>query len=495
MFVVPVISETGLKNLPYATICIILLNCLILFFFQSTDDTRINHAWSYYYDSGLAQIEVPRYAAWLDGKIQRENVYHLDNQSLIFFHNLMLADKHFLMQLAAEKIIQKTDTVYKEWKSLRKAYENKLSAVVSFHYGLAPAAPRLSSFFTYMFLHSSAGHLLSNMLFLWLAGCILETGTGRLKYITCYILSGLSSAILFCLIYHETTTPLVGASGAVSGLMGMFAVLFAKKKVRILYSLGFYFNYIKIHAAILLPVWVGIELCQIFMTGQGSVAYMTHITGIISGSVFALACIKFSGNKFSGNEEKTILKTDDINDTRQLIQAALHHMSRLELDKGRNLFEQVLLKNPDHIWALIHLFNILKLEPKNIAFHKTSRKLMDLLSENPNTYEKAFTIYEEYISLVKKPLIVSDSLLRYARIFMEIGQLRSASKILSGLLKSNPEAEGMSEAVMKLALEFRKKEIEKGWDKCCKIIIFKYPNSKEAKILQVELKNIMEPEI
>jgi len=77
-----------------------------------------------------------------------------------------------------------------------------------------------------MFLHGGFGHLLGNMIFLWLVGCMLEMGCGRGFYSAAYIVTGLCSVILFWSVYPKSTMPLIGASG----LMGAFTVLYGRKR-------------------------------------------------------------------------------------------------------------------------------------------------------------------------------------------------------------------------------------------------------------------------
>ena len=115
-----------------------------------------------------------------------------------------------------------------------------------------------------MFLHGSVSHLIGNMIFLWLVGCILEYGMGRRYYPVLYILGGLIAVLLYFAVKHTSIVPLVGASGAIAGLMGAFGVIFGRERVRIFLSLGFYFNYFKVRAIYLLPLWVGNELYQLF---------------------------------------------------------------------------------------------------------------------------------------------------------------------------------------------------------------------------------------
>jgi hypothetical protein len=249
-----------------------------------------------------------------------------------------------------------------------------------------------------MFLHGGVGHLMGNMVFLWILGCMLEIGSGRVLFTVIYLISGLLAAGCFYLIYSNSTTPLVGASGAISGLMGAYTVLYGKKKVTIFYSLGFYFDTIKITAILLLPVWLGEECYQLFFSGVSQVAYAAHIGGIAGGSVLA-----FTAQRLVGSIDKDSFEEAPQNKIGQLMQRALEHMGNLGLDQARLLFEEILELSPDNQDALIHLFNIHKLNPEQKIFHTTTQRLLQMLIRNPCNYQAALTYYETYSDIVNRP--------------------------------------------------------------------------------------------
>ena len=106
--------------------------------------------------------------------------------------------------LLSDQIIRETDQDYSSWKSMRLNYHKKMDDVVSWRYGLRPAAPRPLTWFSYMFLHGGLGHLIGNMIFLWLIGCMIEYGSGRLLFMTLYLFGGLAAAGLFWAINPHT---------------------------------------------------------------------------------------------------------------------------------------------------------------------------------------------------------------------------------------------------------------------------------------------------
>jgi len=297
MLIIPLTGKISWRNPPIVTIAIVLANCLVWFVLQAGDTQKQFEVSRFYFNSGLASIEISHYIAYREDRLQ-EPVEILtndqfDEETLVKNYLAMQQDEIFQQKLKNDEIIRPGDQIYTEWKDLKTEFEVERSQLTSLQYGFIPAQKSLLTSFTHMFMHGSTGHLVGNMIFLWIVGCMLEMGLGRLRYSVFYIFGGLCAVWLFWLIYMNSTIPLVGASGAIAGLMGAFAVLFGKRKVKIFYSLGFYFNYLKIPAIILLPIWIGQEFYQLFGGGATHVAYVAHIGGLIGGAFFSAAWSRF----------------------------------------------------------------------------------------------------------------------------------------------------------------------------------------------------------
>jgi membrane associated rhomboid family serine protease len=481
MFIIPLTGKISWRNPPRLTIGLILLNCLVFFVFQASDSQQQYHVSEYYFSSGLATIEVPRYVAYREGRLFNSSVsYHageLKEETMVRFYLEMERDYHFLEKLNSDEIVVPSDPEYAQWKSLRTEYRNMRSQIISLRYGFRPAYKSLLTAFTYMFLHSSAGHLVGNMIFLWIVGCMLEMGLGRMLYSGLYLFGGLAAAGVFWLIYKHSTVPVVGASGAIAGLMGAFAVLFGRKKVKIFYSLGFYFNYLKIPAIILLPIWVGNEFFQLFFGSARHVAYVAHIGGLTGGALFGFVCLKFSLRFQRDIFEE--LPEDNIS---PLLEKALKHIAELDMETGRQLLEQVLDKDPENIDALTHLFNIYKLDPENEKFHGTAKNLMFQLSRSYDTYEKAHAIYHDYVHHARHPHLSPQMYIQLSSIFSATGHLDNAVQILAMLVKKVPQFPGIPTALLKLAQAYRQNGMELKEEKCLQLICHKYPESSEAQV-------------
>ncbi len=164
------------------------------------------------------------------------------------------------------------------------------------NYGLVPShfveAPiqTYPNVFSAMFLHAGFMHLAGNMLFLWIFGNNIEDVLGKIRFITFYLICGMIAAM--CHVFMDTGSeiPMVGASGAISGVLGAYLMLFPKAKVKTLVFLGILITIVRIPAAFLLIFWLGIQIYSNLAMGSegGGVAWMAHIGGFIGGMILII---------------------------------------------------------------------------------------------------------------------------------------------------------------------------------------------------------------
>lgn len=154
-----------------------------------------------------------------------------------------------------------------------------------FEYGFKPAAPEIIDLFASMFLHGSLMHLAGNMLFLWIYGDNVEHRIGRANYLGVYIGSGLVATLSFAMFASTEITPLVGASGAISGVLGMYFLFFPRNEIKVfLFLFPFIFQTIWIRARWALGFYVVIDNVLPFVAGFSSnVAYGAHLGGFFAG--------------------------------------------------------------------------------------------------------------------------------------------------------------------------------------------------------------------
>jgi membrane associated rhomboid family serine protease len=142
---------------------------------------------------------------------------------------------------------------------------------------------------TSMFLHGSWMHLLGNMWFLWIFGNNIEDSMTRPRFLAFYLLTGLAAALAQVTANPASTVPMVGASGAISGVMGAYLLLFPRVRVFTMVPIGFYLTSIALPAWVMLIYWAVLQLFGGFtsiVAGQeGGVAFWAHLGGFIAGLV------------------------------------------------------------------------------------------------------------------------------------------------------------------------------------------------------------------
>ena len=139
----------------------------------------------------------------------------------------------------------------------------------------------LENIFSSMFLHGGFLHLIGNMWFLWIFGDNIERVMGKFRFLIFYILCGALASFVYCFFVADKTIPLIGASGAISGVLGGYLVLYPKNKIKSLVPLGFFLTIVSIPAIVFLFVWL---LFQFFLPESG-VATGAHIAGFFAGAL------------------------------------------------------------------------------------------------------------------------------------------------------------------------------------------------------------------
>ncbi len=213
-----------------------------------------------------------------------------------------------------------------------------MSAYWSSGYGLAPLQVDLGfspsylmeghdlyTLLTHMFVHASFSHILFNMLFLFLAGPYLEASLGKLRFAVVYLVGGVAAAVIWSLMYWGDTTLLIGASGAISAVMGGLLVLHPRDRIPFFLGPIFLPN---------LPVWLAvgawfvIQAIYAFSATYGGLAsdttaYAAHVAGFVAGMALAYP-LKRTGGRIPAKGEFKVVDLDDLAITSELREALTH---------------------------------------------------------------------------------------------------------------------------------------------------------------------------
>jgi membrane associated rhomboid family serine protease len=148
--------------------------------------------------------------------------------------------------------------------------------------------PPALTIFTSMFLHGGWMHLIGNMLYLWIFGDNVEDAMGHGRFAVFYLLCGVGAALAQAIPDPQSTVPMVGASGAISGVLGAYLLLYPHARVLVVIPLGFFIQTVRLPAGIVLLLWFGLQFLSNLFTQSatgGGVAFRAHIGGFVVGMI------------------------------------------------------------------------------------------------------------------------------------------------------------------------------------------------------------------
>jgi membrane associated rhomboid family serine protease len=145
--------------------------------------------------------------------------------------------------------------------------------------------PAMATVVTAMFLHGGFFHIAGNMLYLWIFGNNVEDAMGRMRFIAFYLLCGLCAAYAHALMNRSSVIPMIGASGAVAGVLGAYLLLYPRARVVTLVFFGFFMRTIEVPAMVVLGLWFVLQFLNALVTdgSGGGVAWYAHIGGFAAG--------------------------------------------------------------------------------------------------------------------------------------------------------------------------------------------------------------------
>lgn len=274
LLLIPLGADARESRLPRATAALIALNVLVFLFTSGPEVTKATSE----------QEELERIAEYtlrgLPPVVQERAAGH--SSALAFLD----ADEEWRSEVDSSRDLERIEACLEGYRALKARHP--------FHrFGFVPAEIGPVRLISHQFLHADLLHLLFNMLFLWAVGGLLEQTLGARLFVSSYLASGVAAALVHALGHPASAEPAIGASGAVAGLMGMFAVLHLREPLRLALVAGLGLAprilIVSLPAWVFLGVWL---LEQLFFASFGSsvlgVAFLAHLGGFAFGVAVAL---------------------------------------------------------------------------------------------------------------------------------------------------------------------------------------------------------------
>jgi predicted negative regulator of RcsB-dependent stress response len=281
-------------------------------------------------------------------------------------------------------------------------------------------------------------HLLGNMYLLWLCGCCIEDIWGRPVYAVLYATSGLAACLAHAAAFPESQAPLVGASGAIAGLMGAFLVRLHATRIRFFYMYWIHWGTFYAPAWVMLPLWLLSQCFYAFLHGEASpVAFWAHVGGFLFGAMGALF-IKLTLLEAAflapSIEQKTTLFAQS-----PQVTSALHHIEAGRYREALRSLQGALAQNPDDVDALdLAAQAHLALGSERAAAETYARKVRTHLKRREK--DLATTAYAELQATGQDVLLAARDLLALAPALVDAGQVGDAMAIYQTVTDSPGDA-------------------------------------------------------
>ena len=473
----PLEKKPDWANPPLITLVLVILNVLIFYIWQHNDVRYEHEAFEYYTSSGLVKTELK---AYLDFKKQPDRLSPQDiergTHTAQEVLDEMMQDSTYQKLLEQNQIIKSSTPGFDNWRSTRNTYVRMRERSVIEKYGLDPSQPDVTTILSNMFLHGSDGHVLMNMLMLLLLGYGVEMILGRWLYLAGYLLAGVTGSLAYIALYHDSTIHTVGASGAISGVLGMSVMIYGMRKINFFYFLFIYFDYVRARAIWIIPLYILSQLIIEFAFDTNT-NVLAHLGGFAGGLIF-VGMLKLIPNAVKISEIDDAQKQQEF---QQLTSLAQNHIAAMRFDEAKKILQPLQQSHPDNVTVTQLLFAIAKYTPASEEYHQLAHQLLSLPGQDKTTAKIIHDTFQEYASKAKpKPRWTPDLMISITTRFAANGYLDEAEKLMASLLNNLPDFPRNAEGLHALAKNYIGKDKEKS-QRYRTMLLEMFPGSIEAK--------------
>lgn len=431
MLILPMERTFNIRRPPIVTFLLLIINTIVFLSTSGSDDKILVAAVAAYEEQQILATELPLYVDYLVEEATGPETWRdietpdaLGEYERFHLIGQLLVDDNY-----AQYLERYSDMFsFEEVDALERKQEivdTYIPRLIIYRFGFVPAEFSFLTMFTSQFLHGGWGHLIGNMVILLLIGITVEQLLGSFNYTVFYLLSGAIGATVYGLVHLGSPMPAVGASGAISGVMGMYVAAYGKRKIRFFYWIGVYFNYAKLPALMMLPVWVGKEVFDFFFT-EGNVGYTAHAGGLVAGAGLVL----LGKSSFAKVDTKIIENRDKENEYREDLEHALNLVDRADFQAAKQALTRLLERYPDDARVLYQLVQIAKARPGTKDYHLATYNYLKTALSTGTVSSDTLSIIRDYLNQAAPgPRIRGQLLAQVINKLISVGELDLAEQL------------------------------------------------------------------
>ncbi|WP_052417312.1 rhomboid family intramembrane serine protease [Cellvibrio mixtus] len=454
MIIVPTEKQLDWRHAPLVLCALVFINVMVFFLYQSSDTPKLIEVMTKYQVQGYFEREWPVFEEYLKKNNENELLGEYraavadEDTTAVIGDMLMHVDfYHYLTQNARTHF---NPDFYDEWAPQRELMHKRIQSVSYIANGLTPAHLRISSLITHQFLHGDIMHLLGNMFFLIVCGFAVEAAIGHWRFLAFYLLSGVAGGLAHAASDWESTGPLVGASGAISGVMAMYLAVFRWKKIEFFYWFFFFVGYFRAPALLILPFYIGKEIYSYQFDSESNVAFMAHAGGFVAGAVLIGLAWLFNRSVF--NTE--YIESEQIANPRQQQLAEIYeNIERFRFEKALALVNELISQQGQDFELETIRYNLLKIG-RGEAFQQSALTLLTQPLLTPEHIKKLDRVWQENPEVHSQ--LNEQTALKLGMQFAALENPSSAEQVFNELLRAKSRNPALSVFAMKLAAAFQR---------------------------------------
>lgn len=440
MIIVPTEKQFDWQHAPLVLFCIVLLNIFTYFLYQSGDNSIAVTTITDYQDRGYAEKEWPLFEKYLTstGELDTLSEYRQlvdeNYEEEVAVQMLLRQDFYNYLQEHAQEIFSHEDLSL--WEVQRAYIQKDFNSLSSIAHGLSAKYFKLSALITHQFLHGDTMHLLGNMFFLIICGFAVEAAIGHWRFLLFYLVSGIGAGLAQVVADMNSMTPLVGASGAISGVMAMYLAIFRLRKIEFFYWVFFLVGYIRAPALLILPFYIGKELMDFYTNPDSNVAFLAHAGGFVCGGALIGLSLLF---KLRIVNTEYVDADTNIKPEQEKMAAIYKAIEDMRFERALTLVSELTSEQGDSFTLTKIRYNLLKLK-QGEGFDHCLTQLLSFKNLRPHEIAELERVWREHSTAVTN--LNDQTKLKLGLQFSTLDSPRSAEALTEALVEQgyrNPD--------------------------------------------------------
>lgn len=453
MIIVPAEKRIDLRRAPVVLCVIVLLNVMVFFGFQSGDQKKMYEGVTAYEMLDYLPAEWPHFVAFLQEKGELELLerseaqYKSGNTNQLVTTLLMREDFYAHLQENGRKFF--VPSFIDRWALERDLINDKIQSVSFVAFGLSERVRSVITYLSHLFLHGDAMHLAGNMLFLVVCGFAVEAAIGHWRFLLFYLLSGVAAGATYLFFETGSGSSLIGASGAISGVMAMYLAIFRLRKIEFFYWFFCFVGFFKAPALLILFFYIGKEVYWYLTDTESNIAFMAHAGGFVTGTILIGLAMVIRRSVL----DEAYINSDDTIDPRQPRLAEIYQaIEKFRFERALGLVDELIRQEGGDFETFSIRYNLHRIL-RSASLPESATDLLNLSSGIPAEVKKLAKVWKE---TPEAPAGLDNQIkLNLGQRFIDAGSVQLAEQIYAELAEKAFQDPGMRVFAGKLSNAFK----------------------------------------